>query len=236
MRQKAIIFLLIMLMGLFVNNVNAASVFTYNNFSQIGDLYTTSGNWLGDHSADEDSIITNLVGVSFEASVTGTLDGITAAIWGPSNYTSESSFSLSLYTDNSGLEGTQIWTQTYSYSDIYCCHESGNGVTDFSISNGNTVTLNANQTYWLLVETPLDVDGTFSWHTNTTGVTGGFRLEMYDEATDSQYLSWHLPDATARAFSVSVETVPLPAAFWLFGSSLVGLGLFRVSGGTRKTN
>ena len=229
--------MLILLSILFVSNANAISVFTYNNFSQTGDLYALSGSWLGDHTPNEDDVISTLVGVSFEASVTGTMDGITAAIWGPRNdYTSESSFSLSLHTDNAGMEGTQIWSQTYSYDDIYCCHDSGNGVTDFSISSGNTVTLNANQTYWLLVETPLDVDGVFSWYSNNIGETGGFRMDMYNEETDSSYLSWYLPNGTTRAFSISVDTVPIPAAFWLFASSLAGLGLFRASGGNRKTN
>lgn len=229
MTQRALLFLLVLLLGLFASNVNAASIDTYNNFGQNGDLYLNYGSWIGDRSPDEDSVIANLVGVSFEASVTGTLDGITAAIWGPRNgYTPESSFSLSLYTDNSGVEGTKIWSQTYSYDDIYCCYDSGNGVTDFSISNGNVVTLNANQTYWLVVETPLDVAGSFSWFVDNSGTTGDFHMEMYDEATDSVYLSWYLQDTNSRAFSISVETVPLPAAFWLFASSLASFGLFQI--------
>lgn len=161
--------------------------------------------------------------------MTGTLDSITTAMWGPdSGYTPQSSFRLSLYADNSGVEGAQVWSQTYNIADIYCCRDTSNGVTDFAISNGSAVTLNANQTYWLVAETDLDVVGSFSWSAVdlNTGPKGDFHMVMYNETSGSDY-SVYYPDSSTRAFSVSVNTVPLPAAVWLFGSSLVGLGLFR---------
>jgi hypothetical protein len=216
-----------LVLGLFAGSVSAATVYTYNNFGQSGDLYINYGNWIGDRTPDDDDTVTNLIGVTFEASETGTLAGITAAMFGPSSgYTSQSSFNLSLYADNNGVEGAQVWSQDYSFDDIYCCYDSGNGVTDFSISNGQGVTLNANQTYWLVAETELDVIGSFSWYAVNTGVKGGFHMGRYNEET-GVYLSDHLTNSSSRAFSVSVSQVPLPAAFWLFGSTLVGMGFIR---------
>jgi hypothetical protein len=215
------------MLSLFAGSASAATVYAYNNFGKSGDLYNPYGNWIGDRTPDEDDTVTHLIGVSFEASETGTLAGITAAIWGPgSGYTSASRFSLSLYEDDSGVEGAQVWSQDYSFNDIYCCFDSGNGVTDFSISNGEDVTLNASQTYWLVAETSVDVVGSFSWYADNTGARGGFHMGRYNEET-GVFLSDHLPDSSSRAFSLSVSTVPLPAAFWLFGSALLGMGLFR---------
>jgi hypothetical protein len=51
-------------------------------------------------------------------------------------------------------------------------------------------------------------------------------MGRYNEET-GVYLSDHLTNSSSRAFSVSVSQVPLPAAFWLFGSALLGMGLFR---------
>jgi hypothetical protein len=215
-----------MVLSFFSGNLGATPVDTYNNFGQSGDLYSPYGNWIGDRFPDEDDTVTHLIGVSFEASVTGALASITAAIFGPERgYTPESSFSLSLYSDNNGVEGAQVWSQSYSYDDIYCCYDSGNGVTDFTIHNGDAVTLNASQIYWLVVETPIDVAGSFSWYADNTGATGNFHMGRYIEAT-GDYLSDYINNSSSRAFSISVNQVPLPTSIWLLGSALLGMGLF----------
>ncbi len=227
MKLRVLMFASILVLGSFAGVVSAASVYTYNSFGQPGDLYGPGGNWIGDRTPDTDDTVMRFIGVSFEASVTGTLAGITAAMWGPGNgYTPQSSFRLSLYADNSGVEGAQVWSQTYNFDDIYCCRDTSNGVTNFAISNGNAVTLNANQTYWLTAETDLDVVGSFSWSAVNAEPTGDFHMVMYNETNGTDY-SVYYRDTPTRAFSVSVNAVPLPAAFWLFGTSLIGLGLFR---------
>lgn len=80
--------------------------------------------------------------------------------------------------------------------------------------------------YWLEEEFSLDLSMAWSFATNI-----GFQLFAPKDA--QSIYAWVVRDGDSQ---VEVNPVPLPAAFWLFGSAVLGLGGARLRRGKREAS
>lgn len=83
-----------------------------------------------------------------------------------------------------------------------------------------TVSFSSSGDYWLSVQgyaDPLDFDSQWIWAFGNS-ITGEGDLAFQDEGTTV----WQSSSIT-NAFAFTLSNVPIPPAFWLFGSGLLGL-------------
>jgi hypothetical protein len=180
-------------------SVSGASVVAYNNLG-TNDSYSQGGNWFGTISMH-----TYQLGSQFTSSASGYLDSI---VLGMTQNSGNNVVTLSLLSDNGGLFGTLLWSETFTSQ---LAHGAGS-VSSFLNLNGPMLTEGA--TYWLTAST--DTSSNSNWARNSTDVRG--RIALNHNGAWSFYGN-DLP----FAMRASVNPVPLPCTVFLFGSGLVGL-------------
>jgi len=194
-----------LLVGALVANSHADVVF--NNFG-AGDAFSATGRILQGESVgtigDVDQAAAFTVGAS-PARLTGITLGI--GVNGPPN-SGTGPLDIILAADAAGSPGAALRTLSFNANST--------GDQTVSVSDGGTLVLAANTTYWVIADGKTSFDG--AWRFNNIGDVGL-------TAGRTNLGAWNLrPDDDRYAFRVEGRpAVPEPAAIVLFATALAGL-------------
>ena len=125
-----------------------------------------------------------------------------------------------IYDDSAPLAGNTIFSgSTSSYTSVVIAPYDTGGIRDYSIDVGELGLVSGN--YWVGFS-PNGIDGNIHWSLGT-----GDSLSALNQSG-----SWTTPyPGGAMVFRIDgqfdTSEVPVPAAAWLFGSALAGLGVLR---------
>ena len=171
----------------------------YNNLG-TSDSYGSTGSTFGFGGSQ--------LAYSFTAPTSFFLDSIEVAVSGATNGTT---IGVHLASNLSGgLEPDSLLES----SSVFAFSSPALRAAPFS---GSTP-VNASGTYWVLLDCQTGCGTNPTWFDNSTGA-------LSDKATRASSTgSWLvLNSATQGAMRINSTVVPLPPAFWLFGSALLGL-------------
>lgn len=173
----------------------------FDNLSPTEPYYINYGTWFGTRPIDPATTLVAAIG--FTPSTSGYMD----ELWlGMFSSATKNDFTLSLYSDNNGSLGSQLWQQRFTgaipgprYGTI--THVSSLSTTDSSW-------LVAGHTYWLTAEAPDDGETYHSWYNNITGDVG-----LWGRSTNDV---WQFESSYSRyALRVGVTPIPEPGTLSL---------------------
>ena len=169
----------------------------YNNLG-IGDSYGSTGSTFGFGGSQ--------LAYSFTAPTSFFLDSIEVAVRGDANGTT---IGVHLASNLSGgLEPDSLLESSSVYT-------FGSPALRAAAFSGSTPVI-ASGTYWVLLECQSGCGTNPTWFDNNTSV-------LSDQATRaSSGGSWLVLNSATQG-ALRINAVPLPPAFWLFGSALLGL-------------
>jgi len=174
----------------------------YNNLG-IADSYGSTGSTFGFGGSQ--------LAYSFTAPTSFYLDSIVVAVRGNTGGTT---IGVHLASNLSGgLEPDSLLESSSVYT-------FGNPTLRAAAFSGSTL-VNASAIYWVLLECLSGCVADSTWFDNNTSA-------LSDQATRAPSSgSWQvLNSVTQGALRISATVVPLPPAFWLFGSALLGFAGF----------
>jgi hypothetical protein len=150
-------------------------------------------------------------GFSFTPSFDATLDSIKFAAF---YFSGNNALDAILVSDSGGLPGTAL--ETFTFTGL------SNTGTIYTANSSLHVALNQGTQYWFVLAA--QGDGMFAWNDNQLGDSPlPARRDL--KAADKD---WHIASlSSSSVFAVEGTPVPIPAAFWLLGSGLVGLAALR---------
>jgi hypothetical protein len=135
-------------------------------------------------------------------------------------------FRIRVYADNSGMPSSSV---VYDALTGSLFPAATTGIGDFPARYEFAPTglsLASGTTYWLSIEEVVNAIYPWGWSVSTTGVGGNLGV-VYRVTDTDPFQTSAFTSGTDMAFTLSVATVPVPAAAWLFGSAVGLMGVLR---------
>ena len=201
-------------LGCLLNTAVEASVVTFDNITN--NTISINGYWSGYFSQWN---ATSTLGEQFTANSTGFIDSIELAASHLQN------FSVGIYSDNSGAIGSLLENISLTGYTTANTFASGTYASGVNLISGNT--------YWVIMGQTPGIYGQSFGETWDLMTGSGNSNRIYLDTT----FGITTVDITSGAYSSAIpglgmtitlapSPVPLPAAFWFFGSALTGIAGF----------
>ena len=191
-------------LGLAVATTVSASAVAFDSIRD-GTTFESSGQWFGAYPT-----VSNPCGLGFASLASGAVDKIEMSLF-VMNGEPPAQYTISLCANASNnTPGTQLWTQTYDWSDHPVTGDATG--TAFDVVNGPT--LEAGQTYWIVgsAPTPTNPDGgnALAWNPLQGVTVAGRYAGYYSEA-------WHDAMVLDQSYGLRVTAVPEPTCLAIIG-------------------
>ena len=225
-------FLFLVLLLLVGSSAQAATIFSQTPLNQTGQL-SDFDYGLGIHQADDfnldaDDTVLSVIWRGFYSQSVPTDGNL------PNTPLATDDFTISFYTEAGiGLPGTLL--QSFSVGNPVTRVDTGldtgsSDIYEYTANLGAGISLTDGVDYWvsIVADTTADLNDDWYW-TGCITCEGGVRPPLGASATLNEVFQ---PDWVANRAEYHFElsnaaAVPIPAAGWLFGSALAGLGWMR---------
>lgn len=197
----------------------ASSVTVYDTFG-VNDFYQTG--WAADvgyHLNTDHVMVAN--GFSVGANLSNVfLDTIEVALMNPFNNDGGSVMTMALYTDLNGEPGSILETFNITLAPQFSAQI-------YTLNSVLAPELFAGQNYWLVASAP-DPLSELAWYWNGLAPYGAYTgAALTNSDLNNQWLDASGSGQQAFRITASVSEVPLPGAFALFLSCILGVSGFR---------
>jgi hypothetical protein len=201
-----------------MRRISAVFLLLVAGFSQAATVSLDQSNPLVQNNGALAIISQQVSAQTFTTGLAGNLEQVDLALgYWP---TATAGFEVSIYAGGGSpaTVGTALFSQSYaaSYVPAYAEHVSPDAFTAFDVSAAN-INVNIGDEFTIMVSRLAPTSG-LDWVLWTHGqnYTGGESYVTYR----GEWTEHH----TDLGFQTYVSEVPIPAAVWLFGSALAGLG------------